>query len=189
MKYNLVHKNGVAPPPYECELVEYNPIASPYVLGALWLRSQKYWWLTADDQKYGRRLMAQIGSQVLMPCAQEVIDAIHNLYRLTSTIHYGTVYSYTGDGTPANPYVISPSIPVVPSPQEGEQPSVLFYLAKAERLLDNFVNGTTYPDAPDVRNVRQQLDDIKALLEAGQADEEELLPVLLDILAAIGAVV
>ena len=186
MRYNLVLKNGVAPPPYECELVEYNPIATPYVLGALWLRSQKYWWLSTDDQKYGRRLMAQIGSQVLMGCSQEIVGAVNQVYRLMDSTFNQQYYTWWNE--PDLPADIRPAIPVVPNPTAYTNNS----WRKAgditrdgwQNLLTGDENNTFAPSS----NFRVTLEQILAAIEAGEpVDLDEVESLLLQVVTALGA--
>ena len=185
MKFTLVKPRPAPPPPWHCELVEIDIEAIPFILSALWLKSQKYNWETNDDQRIGRQMLAKQGAYLLMGCKDEIVGAINQLYRLTDSIHNGAVYGVTGAGTLEDPYIYTPPIPLVPTTQSGLEPSVKFSLEKALRLQDNLVNGTTYTDAPDDRNLRQQIEDlILAVQNQGQLDDD-MLAELVQIVAAL----
>lgn len=186
MKVNLVSKRSAPFPPIKGALVCVGIPMIPHILGALWLRSQKYWWDTETDAKYGRKYLAEISAMLIEGCGDEIVLAVNQLYRLTDSIHNGTVYTATGEGTPEEPYVYSPPIPVVPPTSTGLEPSVKFSLEKSMRLLDNLTNGTTYADAPDVRNFRQQLEDLIAAVGGQGQLDDEMLAQLINIVAALG---
>lgn len=170
MSYNIVTKR-LAPLPVYDGVLSCVPVQSlPFVLSALDLRAQKYWWLEAEDQKAGRRLMYLVSIMLLKGCGDEIVTAINQVYRLLDTSINGVTYTVSGDGTPDDPYVYNPPIGIVPTVGEADEPGQRFYLAKAMRLLDNFVNATTYADAPDTRNVRQQLEDIITALGTDDVD-------------------
>lgn len=185
MRYSIVTKRYAPIPPYECELVDVDIAAIPYMLHALWLKQQKYFWESdLDNWRTARSLLARQGVSLLMPCAKDIVDAIDRLYRQQEVIHRGQVYTYEGEGTPEEPYIVSPPIPVVPIAAVGEEPGQSFFIAKVMRLVDNLTNGTVHDDAPDARNVRQQLDDIKAAIEAIDTDDTDLLEQL-QVIAAL----
>jgi hypothetical protein len=170
MSLNIVTKRLAPLPVYNGALSCVPVEALPFVLSALDLRAQKYWWLEPEDQKTGRRLMYLVSIMLLKGCGDEIVTAINQVYRLLDASINGVTYTFTGDGTPDNPYIYNPIIGIVPTVGEADEPGQRFYLAKAMRLLDNLVNATTYTDAPDARNIRQQLDDIIAALEAEDFD-------------------
>lgn len=162
-------------PPWECELVELDTAWIPFILSGLWQKEQRYNWTTDNDAKKARQMLAKQGASILMGCSDKIVDSINQLYRLTDSIHNGAVYTVTGAGTVEDPFIYSPPIPLVPQTQPGAEPGVKFSLEKALRLQDNLVNGTTYTDAPDARNVRQQLEDlILAVQGQGQLDDDML---------------
>lgn len=186
MRLNIVGKRAAPLPPVKGHLTCIGIELIPHILGAFWLRSQKYWWAEPEDQKLGRRYFAEMSAMLIEGCGDEIVAAVDRLYRLTDSIHNGVVYSVTGEGTVVSPYVYSPAMPLVPTTAPGAEPSVKFSLEKSLRLLDNLTNGTTYADAPDVRNFRQQLQDlITAVGGTGELDDE-MLAQLINIVAALG---
>ena len=116
-----------------------------------------------------------------MGCSSEIVAAVDRLYRLTDAIHNGTVYGVSGTGTVEDPYIYTPAMPLVPATAAGQEPSVKFSLEKSLRLIDNLVNGTTYADAPDSRNIRQQVEDLIAAVQAQGGLDDEMLDQLLAI--------
>lgn len=186
MRINLVGKRAAPFPPISGHLACVPVPLIPHILGSLWLRSQKYWWATATDAKYGRKYLAETSAMLIQGCGDEIVQAVERLYRLTDSIHNGTQYAVSGMGTPEDPYVYNPPLPLVPVSEPGAEPSVKFSLEKSLRLLDNITNGTTYPDAPDARNIRQQLDDLIAAASGQGGLDDEMLAQLVQIVAALG---
>lgn len=184
-RYLIVRRDSPDPPPWECELIDIDIPSIPFVLFALGHKAQRYYWKTDEDATKARQMLAKQGANILMGCSDKIVGAINQLYRLTDSIHNGTVYSTTGEGTVDDPIVYSPAIPLVPQTLPGAEPGVKFSLEKALRLQDNLVNGTTYTDAPDDRNIRQQLEDIKLALEGQENLDPEILAELVQILAAL----
>lgn len=185
MRLNIVTKREAPIAPYPTCQVCVGVSLIPYILGSLWLRSQKYWWNDeGDSQRLGRQLLAEQGAYMLGGC-NNVELAIDRLYRLTDSIHNGTVYTVSGEGTVEEPYVYSPDIPLVPAITTPLVPSIRATLEHSERLVDNLVNGTVYADASDPRNFRQQLEDLIAASEGAGLDDE-ILEQLIAIVAALG---
>src|SRR5437868_3029287 len=113
-RLNLVRRNDAPIPPYECEMVQCDIPFVPFILGALWQRSQRYWWAQSEDQQLGRWGMNKQMMEVLMPCGQDIVDATNRVYMLINTTFNGIYYTFTGTGTPNDPYVIDP--PIDPAP-------------------------------------------------------------------------
>lgn len=178
MSLNIVTKREAPEPIYNGSLVCVPIEALPFVLSANNLRAQKYWWATPEDMRTGRRLLYLVNTMLLKGCGDEIVTAINQVYRLLDGSINGVAYTFTGAGTDDDPYVYNPPIPVVPVISNAEEPGQRFYLAKAMRLLDNLVNGTTYIDAPDARNIRQQLEDIIAALNSDDVDLSTIETVL-----------
>lgn len=171
-------------PPYECELVEVDIPAIPFMIAGLGFKAQKFLWSNEDEATFGRQLLAKQAASLLMPCGKDIVESIDRLYRLTDVIHNGSIYTYSGSGTTLDPYVYNPPIPVVPYRVGPLEPSLRFSIDKIMKLDDNLVNGTTSDVTPDTRNFRQQLDDILAALDAEGLDPE-ILAKLVQILAAL----
>jgi hypothetical protein len=183
-RYNLSKPRPAPEPPYRCELVEIDVEAVPYMLGALWQREQRYHWLTADDAKRGRQLLAKEGAQLLMGCTREITNRQDALYALLDRAINGTEYSVSGAGTDVEPYIWAPPLPTAPGPVYA-LPGLLRQAEISGRQLDNLTNGTTYDEAPDSRNIRQQLEDLIAALGEQESLDPEILAELVQILAAL----
>lgn len=152
-------------PPGECELVEVDVASIPMMLRALWTRSWSNNWATPEDATRGRWAMNRAGAQLLMGCAKDLLAAMDRQYRQFDTYAWGTNYSYTGTGTPEDPYVISPAIPVVPPPASaatGE--SILKTLDTHTLMWYNLMAGYTFPDEDlnDPKTLKQYLAEIAA---------------------------
>src|SRR5690349_17368227 len=143
MKMNLVTKSEVPPPPYASALVCIPIAAVPFTLGALVLKSQKYWYASPDDWHAGRRLLASFGKALLMDCAQPIVDAIDRVYNLLDSGLNGTERTAIGTGTELDPYVYDPAIPQVVEPSAFGSPGLRHYTRASARLLDNLVTGGT----------------------------------------------
>lgn len=185
MSYTKIVPRDAPRPPYECELVEVDIPAIPFMLAALGHKAQKFYWASEDEATEGRQLLAKQAASLLMPCGKEIVESVDRLYRLTDVVNNGAIYSYSGAGTTLDPYIYSPPMPVVPLRLPGLEPSVKFSLEKVLRLHDNLVNGTTYTDAPDARNLRQQLEDILTALDSSDSLDPEMLAKLGEILIAL----
>lgn len=185
MRLNLYIERDAPPLPWPSELVELDTSSIPYLLGALFLKEQKFHWTDDEQARLGRSMLCKQGAQMLLGAADRIIESIDRLYRLTDSIHNGTVYAVDGEGTTLDPYVYYPSMPLVPATESGAEPSVKFSLEKVLRLQDNLVNGTTYTDAPDDRNLRQQLEDILTALDAEGSLDPEMLAKLGEIALAL----
>lgn len=181
MKFYITTTREAPAPPYICELFEIDIQAIPFLLSALWHKSQRYNWKSDEDARIGRQMIAKQGASLLMGCSSEIVAAVDRLYRLTDAIHNGTVYGVSGTGTVEDPYIYTPAMPLVPATAAGQEPSVKFSLEKSLRLIDNLVNGTTYADAPDSRNIRQQVEDLIAAVQAQGGLDDEMLDQLLAI--------
>lgn len=161
-----------APPlPWRCELVEIDTDAVPFMLSALYLKEQRYNWLSEDDARDGRRMLAKQGAQLLMGCIKEITNRQDALYALADRAINGTAYGVSGQGTDADPYVWSPPLSVAPLLQ-FDLPGLLKQAQTSGRQLDNLTNGTVYDEAPDNRNIRQQLDDLIVAAGGQQLDDE-----------------
>jgi len=185
MKNELYTKRDLPMPPWASELIELDVSVVPYLLGALFLSEHKFYFVNDEQSRLRRSMLCKQGAYMLLGASDRIIEAIDRLYRLTDSIHNGTVYAVDGEGTTLDPYVYYPSMPLVPTTEPGAEPSVKFDLSKIMRLVDNLTNATTYSDAPDDRNLRQLLVDILTALDAEGSLDPEMLAELVQILAAL----
>jgi hypothetical protein len=185
MRLNIVYKAVAPDPPYQCELVEVDTAAVPFMLYGLWLKAQRYFWADTDSWRTGRWLMNKEGAALLMSCGTDIVNAID---RLTVTLEgrlTGTIRSVTGTGTEADPFVYSP-----PIWQDGGDPlaqpgSLLGSLHYHSSAWENLLKGSASADFPDDRSFRDQLEAIRAILETTEADSDDVEAILNLILLAL----
>lgn len=172
MSFNIVAKREAPRPPYECELIEIDTTAVPYMLAALTIKAAKYWWLTPDDQLYGRWMLNKQKASMLMGCVREITNRQDALYNLLDASLRGTLRSVEGDGTDAVPFIYDPEIPQTVDPVVYLLPGMQHSARSTLEGVRNLANGEAFTDFPDVRNFRQTLADILAALEAESSEEQ-----------------
>ena len=183
---NLVGKRSMVASPWQAYLTCMPYEAIPHVLGALWLRSQKYWWETEDDQRNGRHVMNEIGVTMLLGCGKEIVDAINRVYMIIDRNENGTLYSFTGEGTTEEPYIISPPLPVVPpNPSIYEAPGSKWQREDLRDMLYNTLSGNATADYTNPRGTNPILEEILVALNA--ETNEETIALLQKIALALGA--
>jgi hypothetical protein len=154
--------------------------------GGLWLRTQKYWWQSPDDQRYGRWLMnKQIGA-LYMPCGTDIVNAIDRVYTLLDASLRGEIHDVTGTGTLDDPYIYDPALPQVVDPVVYLTPGIQFNTQQTYQGMLNLMNGTLSTNFTDPRIFRDQLEAIRALLEAAGTSEADIEGILNLILLALG---
>lgn len=186
MRINIVAKREAPIGPYQGEMVCIPIPGIPFALGAFWLRSQKYWW-TKESEKEGRYIVNEIGVNMLLGCGN-LGDKLDRLYMLIDRNENGTLYTYSGDGTPENPYVYNPAIPVVPNnPALYSEPGSKWQTEDLRDMLNNAITGTATADYAEPRGTNVVLEDILAAI--GAMDEEDYTALIGKILVALGGVV
>lgn len=180
MKNPIAAVRTIPDEPWVCDIVEINPPIVPYLLTALYWRSQKFLWDGAEAARLARHALAIQGSELLMGCKAELIFEHKRLYRLMEGVYYGTSYADTGtldtDGLP----IITPAVPNIP-PEVPIAPSMLTHSAAARNFLASLAIAEVNDDAIDVRNIRDQLDAIIAAIEASEGLDPEILAKLTEI--------
>jgi hypothetical protein len=186
MTLNIVTKREAPLPPYICEMVDLDMEAVPFMLGALWLRAQKYWWLTPDDQMVGRQLMNKEMVGMLMPCSIDITNRQDALYNMLDARLGGILRDVTGSGTYDDPYVYDEPIPQVVDPIIYSTPGMQYNSVQVLAGLRNLANGTVSTGWADNRVFRQTLVDI--LNAIGAESDEASIALLQKIALALGAV-
>jgi len=184
MTYTPIIKREAPQPPYTCEMVDIDVEGVPFLLGALYTRSQAYWWITADDAKYGRWLMNKEGANLLMPCSRSITNLLEAQYNLLDAALRGEIRDVTGTGVDSDPYIYSPAIPQTVDPIVYETPGLQYSAFQSLQGIRNLADGTVSTEFSDVRNFRQQLEDLIAAI--GSISEEDQTALLEAILAALG---
>lgn len=184
MKNPIAAVREVPPEPWLCDLVSIDTPIVPYVLTALYWRSQKFLWNGPEAARLARHALAEQGASILMGCKSEILYEQRRLYRLMEGVYYGTSYTDTGvldaDGLP----IITPAVPVLP-PEVPIAPSMLTHSAAARNFLASIAIAESNDDASDTRNIRDQLDTIITALEAGDSLDPEILAELIQIAALL----
>jgi len=174
MKMLLTRPRAAVAPPYDCQLVEIGAELVPYLLGALYVREQRYNWLTDADAIMARRMLAKQGADLLMPCGKEIVQSVNQVYMLLNQGLNGQSYSYSGSGTDADPYVYNPSIPVVPS-NVYMDPGIVAQNEDMKNLLNNAFNGVIEGNYSEPVSIRNQLQSIiDGVAEGGGLDDDML---------------
>ena len=185
MTINIVLKALAPEAPYNDELVCHTIESTPFMLYGLWLKSQKYFWQSPGDWQVARSLLAREGASLLMPCGQQIVNAIDRLYILTAASLQGTTYYVSGTGTAEDPYIYDPPLVQAPEPTIGVLPGLLAMQSNQIEAWWNLLNGSPSADYPDNRSFRDQLEAMRALLETTEADSDELEELLNLILLAL----
>jgi hypothetical protein len=185
MKLNIVLRSPVSVRPYDDDLYCLPVAAVPYVLGAIRLRMSPYWYSTEDDYARGRSLLAEFSGGLLMGCAQDIVHAINRVEAMIDVSLNGNGRTITGTGTTADPYIFVPALAPEFDPTDYVPPSLRSDANVTRALLDNLVNGTVSAVATDPRSFRDQLEAIRALLEASGMDGEDIEAILNLILLAL----
>ena len=187
MTLNIVTKREAPLSPYECELFNLDIEAIPFMLGALWLRSQKYWWLTPDDQMYGRQLMNKEMAGMLMPCGLDITNRQDALYTMLDARLGGVLRDVSGAGTYEDQFVYDPEIPQVVDPIDYATPGMQYTSDQLLKGIYNLLNGTTSANFPNNAYTTGILQEILNALLA--ESDEETLDMLTKIFIALGGVV
>lgn len=185
MTLNIVYKAEAPSPPYGCEFVDIRPKVVPFALYGLWLKSQRYFWVTADDWAEARTLLALEGAAYLMPCGRDIVNALDRQYTLLDGVMRGTWREVTGMGTDADPFVYDP---VIPQAAQELVPTLGSLQHVAQDTYDawgNLLDGIASGRWEDTRNIRDMLQAIiDGAGEAGTLDDE-MLAALVQIVASL----
>jgi len=187
MSRTKIIRSVVPEPPYNSALVCIPIAAVPFTLGALVIKSQKYWYASPEDWHRGRKLLASFGKALLMDCAQPIVDAIDRVYNLLDAGLNGTERTAIGTGTELDPYVYDPAIPQVVEPSAFGSPGLRHYTRASARLLDNLVTGGTSDEAPGEAIPNAKLEAIRLLLEAMGGEDGPTFEQVAQVIAILGA--
>lgn len=185
MKYSIVGKNAAPLPPYQCELYCFPIESVPFLLEAIWLKSQKYWWATPQDAARGRKLLAEVGANLLMPCGTIIGEKLDNIYRLIDCTFNGVQYIASGTGTAIDPFVYTPAIPTVPNPNDYDYPGQRAMIENSLAYLRNLVDGSPVVGVTETDNFRQTLREIRDAILADTGGEVDYTPILLEIITLL----
>ena len=168
-----------------CFLVAINAKILPMVAGALAPLENRRMWLTDQDYEQGYNAIVALEACMTALCLNQLLDSNDRLYRLLDSSLNGTVYTVTGDGTPTDPYIYSPVIPIVPDETAHTYPGMRKHSEDIRNAITNIANGTAEPGYSDTRNIRQQLDDMIAAIQGQGEYDEDMLAKLVQIAALL----
>lgn len=184
MSYNIVVKRQPPYPPYTCEFINIDAESVPAMLAALTIKSQKYWWYDGMDAEVARWMLNKQKASFLMPCGTEIVNAIDRVYTLLDASIRGELHDVTGTGSDVDPFVYDPPLPQTVDPVVYQTPGLQYFAAQSFAGIQNIADGTVSTNFVDNRNIRQQLADLLAAIQA-QSDEDTNA-LLLEILTALG---
>lgn len=185
MRLNIVGKHPAPLPPYECDLFALPIEAVPTLLWGIWLKGQKYFWETPEDVLVAKSLLADTGIGLLMPCGNELGFKIDRLTRLVDSALYGRSYADTGEVDVNGIPIVEPALDNSVSPAFALDASMFKDSAVVRSLVQNLADGTASDYTAEGRNFRQQLEDIRALIETMQGDDIDYTPLLQAIAALL----
>lgn len=187
MKRNIVIKSEVPSPPYGCELACIPIEAVPFTLGALVLKSQRYWFVSQDDWHRGRKLLAELGASILMDCTKPIVDAIDRVSARLDYGLFGIERSVEGSGTDIEPFIYTPPIAQVPTSDVFSLPGLVAQSDVLRALLANLVTGALSSAAPGEAIPNEKLEAIyQAVLAMGSEDGPTFAQVA-QLIAILGA--
>lgn len=175
MKRNIVVKSPYPSGTPLIELASFHIQAVPATIAALVLKSQKYFWASPDDWHRGRKSLAYLGAELLMPSGIDIVNAIDRVYTLVDSGLNGRVRSVEGEGTNLDPFIYTPPLEQAAAPEDFDAPGLRNDTYTVRLLLDNLTNGTVSSASSDDRNFRQQLEDLILAVGAGDDLDPEIL--------------
>jgi len=181
MSINIVVKAEAPAPPYTCELVSFQTQATPFALYGLWLKSQRYFWASPDDWEVARSLLAQVGSELLMPCGTDIVNAIDRLYNLVDMRLVGLSRSVTGTGTDVDPFIYDPPLEQAATFTEANEGSAIYYGAINLEAWQNLLNGEHSSNWSDNYKLKVQ---IQELIDQDTADDADISTIITALTAA-----
>ena len=187
--YPRAPTNLVAPVVGTTDIVEFPIALVPVLMGALEQRAYKYVWATPDDWLTGRRMIREIQAGLLMGGLQDLIGIQRSTYRLLDTALNGAAYTVATPATSTTLAVVFPAIPDAPDstdPQAMPNSALRSRIDRLVDLVDNGLNGTVISNNPSTKaSVRDNLEEIRALLEANGTSDIGIEDVLNLILMAL----
>lgn len=183
---SLVYRWAAPDPPYNGELVCLPVQSIPFVLGGLWLRSQKYWW-QREDEPVGRKLLAETGAHMLLGCGKDIVDAVNRVYMLIDRNENGTNYTYDTDSETGEVTIFPPIPTVPPNAALYEFPGSKWQREDVRDMLLNALTGTLTADYTNPRGTNPILEEI--LLALNAEDNAETWRLLGKIVVALGGAV
>jgi len=161
----------------------------PLLCGQLAALERRDAWATDADWEQGYQWIVEFQANLMSGCVDRIVEMQEKTYRLLDTALNGTVYSVTPAISPLPDPPHDPTkptiTPTIPWASPATAPQLLTTIALRNRidrlvdLVDNGINGTLIvpPASTSQPSVRDNLEAIRALIEAsgGNTDEVEAL--------------
>lgn len=176
-RFAHVHDLVPAELPDVPELAGFCIAVVPFALAALEYRMPKYVW-AEDSYLRGTQLIRGLQMALLCGGLQQITDRQDALYRMVDSALFGTVYSVV-ETEPL--LIVAPEIPPVHDLTIIDPLSMIGRMDDMSQLLQNALNGTDTPNYSDTPGIRQLIADLIAAIEAGEANDEEMLANLVQI--------
>ena len=188
MTLNIILRSPVPERPYGAELCCIPPEGVPYCLGAMRLRFSEYWYTSPEDYVRGRSLLAELGGGLLMPCGQDIINAVDRVYILLAGVYNGTSRGAELAEGEDNVYVYDPPLSQAIDATDYSTPGLRTNADIARELLDNLVSGAVTANTPLVAVPNGHLQAIYDQLLAMAAEEQVSPEQIAQIITILGAV-
>jgi hypothetical protein len=157
MTINIVYKATAPNTPFAEDICELQVSFVPQLEGAIWLKSQKYWWATPDDWKVGRKALYEQGIAYLMPSAALIVNAVNNLYSLMDARLGGIQRTNLGIDEATGLQLYDPDILPDPNPENFISPGIQHSARLTDAGLQNLINGTLFGPYGQTEQAKQQL--------------------------------
>lgn len=169
----------------------------PLFCGALSTLEKRDVWASEDDWRQGYQWITETQANLMGGCVDRIVEMQEKTYRLLDTALNGTVYTVSPAPSPApspppdpTKPTVSPAIPWAPDSTDPQALPVAALRSRIDRLtdlVDNALNGTVIPNSPtDKASVRDNLEEIRLLLEASGTNDADMESILNLILLALG---
>lgn len=160
-----------------CYLVPINASLIPFVAGALKPFEERRSWHTDEEWEQAYNAFLELEICMTRLCLDDLIESNDRLYRMLDTAIYGTAYSVVT----TDPLLVEPELQPVHDLTIADPLSILGRMDDMSQLLQNALNGTDTPNYTDVPGIRELLANLIAAIEAGEANDEEMLAELVQI--------
>jgi len=154
-----------------CFVVVVPKSLATYVGGLMRITEQRGFWATPEDYERGYKASIQFQECLMATCLNDLLEKQDAMYRLINTAIFGVTYATES----TDPLVVTPAIAPHVTLDVHDQDSIMGRLDRVTQLVDNSINGTETPLYTYDPSVKGLLADIKAAIEAGDTNGEDLL--------------
>ena len=154
-----------------CFLVAVPRPLAPFVGGLMKIAEQRGFWASDTDYSHGYTAVIEFEGCLMAMCLDVLLESNDRLYRMLDLALFGKEYTIES----SDPLVVTPGIPVVHESIVQPGFNLLYQADRLNQLLDNALNGTAtelYTNAPSVKALLQSVIDA---IEAGSADNDDML--------------